>query len=107
MPESETTTMLIEPNSGHSRQTKSWVLGRLWRYFNDHLDSAMREEREHDAAAGDFLEKQQKIPHADMMRDERQGEGGKPHFEALRVTIFQLDDGVDSSQQGVPALDWV
>ena len=45
MPELETSLTVIDTNSGHGRDTRNWVLGRLLHYFNDRLD--MKVERPH------------------------------------------------------------
>ena len=80
--------MVIDPQSGHCRQTTNWILGRLWRDFNDRIDDEMKKEQAH-------------IPPGDV--NDGQQQKGKSPFEGLRVTVFEV---LDNAQHGVPTLDW-
>jgi hypothetical protein len=104
MPDSESTLLVIDPNSGHSRQTRNWILGCLWRDFNDRLDDVMKDEQPH-IPPGDDDNKQQG-PQAGARKGKGNRQGQKRLFEGLRVTVFELEDK-DPKEHGVPALDWV
>ncbi|OJD33068.1 uncharacterized protein BKCO1_3300061 [Diplodia corticola] len=101
MPESGSTLLVIDPNSGHSRQTKNWILDRLWRDFNDRLDDTMRDELPH-IPPGDGDNEQQEP----ARRGNGDGQGQKRPFEGLRVTVFEFEDK-PPNEHGVPALDLV
>ncbi|ROV95736.1 hypothetical protein VMCG_07628 [Cytospora schulzeri] len=107
MPESESTLLVIEPESGHSRQTRNWILGRLWRDFSNSLDDLLKDEQAHGDSPGVGNGDEQGPPPAGSDKKGDHAQGQKPPFEALRVTVFELKDGGDSREQGVPALDLV
>lgn len=106
MPDSESTLLIIEPNSSHTRQTKNWILGRLWRDFNDRLDDSVRVEQQHEPSSNDSRA-DQRVPPPTAEKDGEHRQTQEPPFEALRVTIFEFKDGVGVNEQGVPVLDWV
>ncbi|AEO68450.1 uncharacterized protein THITE_14002, partial [Thermothielavioides terrestris NRRL 8126] len=101
MPESETSFVVIDTNSGHSRVARNWVLGRLLRDFNDRLDEEMKDEQEH--ISSDSHDKERRAP---PELGKGTGEANQKHFEALRVTVFEVDDN-PPAPHGVPTLDWV
>ncbi|KAH0569264.1 hypothetical protein GP486_000020 [Trichoglossum hirsutum] len=101
MPGSETTLTVIDTNSGHGRDTRNWVLGRLLRDFNNRLDEEMKDEQLHISSEANDNEK---LVPADSGKGEGKG-GGKP-FEGLRVTMFEVEDE-PPTPHGVPTLDWV
>ena len=84
-------TIVIGAKSGHARATKSWVLGRLLRDFDDLVDESMRDEQAH-------------VP-PDTNCEEQSSGRGKP-WEALRVTVLEVEDNPPTAH-GVPKLDWV
>ena len=104
MPDSESTLLVIDPISGHSRQTKNWVLGRLARDFNNRLDDAMKDEEPH-IAPGDGSGERGGLT-ADANKEKGDETGKKQPFEGLRATVFELEDN-DLQKHGVPVLDWV
>lgn len=89
--------MIIDSINGHSRITRNWVLGRLWRDFNDSIDDEMKQERPHIAPEqGNQQEKAGK-------RKEQ-----KP-FEGLRITLYEVEESSIQNPivHGVPSLDRV
>ncbi|PCG91083.1 Hypothetical protein PENO1_095750 [Penicillium occitanis (nom. inval.)] len=101
MPESETSLMVVDTNSGHGRTTSTWVIGRLFRDFNDRLMESMKDEEPHISSdvsevqtLGSASEKEEKIVTK-----------RKP-FEGLRVTVFEVEEN-PPTPHGVPTLDWV
>lgn len=107
MPDSEATLLVIEPNSCHTRQTKNWILGRLWRDLNDRLDDSLRNEQPHETPLVGSRDDQHVPRHAGRGKDVMHNEAQGLPFEALRVTFFEYEDGVSFSEQGVPVVDWV
>jgi hypothetical protein len=97
MPESETAITVIDNNSGHSRDTRNWVLGRLLRDFNDRIDEEMKYEQPH------ISSDQKRASTADGSGN---GNGKQKPFEGLRVTVFEVKDEA-SLEHGVPTRDWV
>lgn len=107
MPDSESTLLVIEPNTCHIRQTKNWVLGRLWRDLNDRLDDLIKNEGPHETQRDRGADKQKRPPGTPVEKDRMRDRGQKTPFEALRVSVFELEDNVSPQRQGVPLLDWV
>lgn len=104
MPDSESTVMVIDSVNGHNRLTRNWVLGRLWRDFNDKLDDEMKDETSHiPSEQGDRLA--QASP-ADARRGKR---NNQQPFEGLRITIYEVEESnvKKAVTQGVPSLDSV
>lgn len=101
MPESETSFTVIDTNSGHYRVTRNWVMGRLLRDFNDRLDEGMKDEQAH--ISSDSAGKETGAP---LQHEKGTGQASGKHFEALRVTVFEVDDNPPAAH-GVPTLDWV
>ena len=83
--------IIIGAESGHARITKSWVLGRLLRDFNDLVDESMGDERAHGPARAN--------------REEQSSGRSKP-WETLRLTVLEVEDN-PPTPHGVPKLDWV
>lgn len=107
MPDSESTLLVIEPNTCHIRQTKNWILGRLWRDVNDRLDHKVKDEGPHETQRDCGTNKQKRPPANPVEKDRLRDPGHKTLFEALRVSVFELEDNVSPQRQGVPLLDWV
>ncbi|OTB08093.1 hypothetical protein M426DRAFT_317197 [Hypoxylon sp. CI-4A] len=82
--------------SGHSRSTKSWVLGRLLRDEDDRVDEEMRDEQSHIPPT---------VP-GEAPPTNRQVPTQAPEWEALRVTVYEVDEN-PPAPHGVPTLDWV
>ncbi|KUI62491.1 hypothetical protein VP1G_09617 [Cytospora mali] len=102
----ESTLLVVEPKSGHSRHTSNWILGRLWRDFNDRLDDQMKNELPHGVSPGAVHAENQRS-RACVRKWRKHGQGHKPPFEALRVAVFELEDEESLREQGVPVLDFV
>lgn len=107
MPDSKSALLVIEPNSCHTRQTSNWILGRLWRDLNYRLDDLLKDEQQHQASSSNKRVDQQMSPPPGTEKGRRNKKAQAPPFEALRITVFEFKDGVNASEQGVPALDWV
>lgn len=107
MPESDSTLLVVEPNSGHRRQTRNWILGRLWRDYHYRLDGQLKHETPHDASKHDGHDEKQGPPPAGAENERKDGQVQKPPFEALRVTVFELEDEGGLREQGLPVLDLV
>ncbi|KAF7588228.1 hypothetical protein BBP40_005979 [Aspergillus hancockii] len=90
-------TVVVGCASGHFRTTKSWVLGRLLRDFEDAIDKEMKGERPH-IPPGATLEPKE----GPSAREREQGRA----WEALRVTVFEVENE-PSPGHGIPTLDWV
>ena len=80
-------TVAIGAQSGHARTTSSWVLGRLLRYFNEHVDEEMKDEQAHVP------------PDGPLRKEEKSSVRGKG-CEALRVVMYEVGPAAP-----VPALD--
>ena len=101
MPHSETSLTVTDTNSGHGRDTRNWVLGRLLRDFNDRLDQTMKGEQPHISSDTSKKEDQGYI------NEKKEISNGKDKpFEGLRVTVFEADNN-PPTEHGVPVLDWV
>lgn len=90
-------TVVIGAGSGHIRTTKSWVLGRLLRDFNDRMDKEMENEKAH-------IPPGQPTDVAD--KTTVTGDRKKKAWEALRLTIFEVDEN-PPAPHGVPTLDLI
>lgn len=72
--------MVIDSVNGHSRLARNWLLGRLWRDFNDDLEDEMMEERPHiTAERGDQKEQ------ASRRRKSRSRDFASPYTRSRRV----------------------
>ncbi|KAI1119808.1 hypothetical protein F5Y10DRAFT_283765 [Nemania abortiva] len=78
--------VVVDVDTGHRRTTKSWVLGRLFRDEDNRLINSLKNEAAH-------------VP------PETGSEPPKQDWEALRVTIYEVDNKPPRSH-GVPTLDW-
>ncbi|GAB1314548.1 Solute carrier family 40 protein (Fragment) [Madurella fahalii] len=97
-------TNVIGADSGHSRATTSWVLGRLLRDADDRVDHEMRDEQNHvpPVFAGEI-----KSPSSSESAEKVAGSpSSRPKWEALRVTVYDVDDE-PPVPHGVPTRDWV
>lgn len=98
--------MVIDIFNGHSRLTRNWVLGRLWRDFNDSLDDEMKDEGLHIPPEQGNQQKQARPADSG-------GQGGKRKetrpFEGLRITIYEVEEGSLKKPivHGIPSLDAV
>ncbi|KAF3278367.1 hypothetical protein TWF132_001219 [Orbilia oligospora] len=101
-------TLVIGAKSGHCRSTKSWILGRLLRDFNDAVDQEMSKEVAHvppqSSDAPSTTEKGSSAQEGPAV-PARSAEH-RP-WEALRVTVFEFDDSSAIPGHGTPTLDWV
>jgi hypothetical protein len=95
-------TLVIGADTGHIRTTKSWVLGRLLRDFDGHLDDELRDEAAH--VPPDEEHKSRKFGLVSPLA--HIGHTQQKAWEALRVSVYKVDDE-PPCDHGVPALDWV
>ena len=94
-------TIVVGATSGHVRTAKSWILGKLLKDLEDGMDEEMKDEQAH-VPPGE-IEKQ--APAVTIEQVQSSAPRRTPR-EALRVTIFEVDEG-PPCQHGVPTLDWV
>jgi hypothetical protein len=95
MPEADFQCLVIGAKSGHIRNNKSWVLGRLVRDIEKDTDEHL---------------KGKEAPHEEETRRNRiEKVGGTPpiHWEALRVCVYSYRDEDHHVLHGVPSRDWV
>lgn len=101
MPDSDSKLSVIDTNSGHSRDTTNWILGRMLRDFNDRLDDEMKDEQPRLRSDARDHEKQ-----ASTDDGKGKAQAKQKAFEALRITVFEVADNPPTAH-GVPTLDWV
>lgn len=107
MPDSESTLLIIEPNSCHTRQTKNWILCRFWRDLSNRLDDLVKNEQQHGTTSVSSRDFRHVPPPAGGEKDGVHKQARGPSFEALRVTVFEFKDETSIDKQGVPVVDWV
>lgn len=93
MPDTDVTVTVIDTESGHHRESKTWILGRFLRDFNYQLNNEMKDEQSH--IPSDF--KDEPIP---------TGNGKGRPWAGLQITVFEVADN-PSPAHGIPELDWV
>ncbi|VZH95082.1 unnamed protein product, partial [Fusarium fujikuroi] len=105
MPDSESMLTVINVNSGHSRLTKNWVLGRLWRDLNDNIDKGLKDEAPHISAEQGDLQEQAASTYS---RKESMQKEKRP-FEGLRITVYEVEENTPEKPitHGIPSLDFV
>ncbi len=94
-------TVVVDAETGHSRTTKTWVLGRLLRDADDKLDKSMKNEMAHVSP-----ETEEEIHDPAVQSGEHSLGPPKQPWEALRVTVYEVDPE-PPRPHGVPTLDWV
>ncbi|KAJ5893477.1 hypothetical protein N7495_005168 [Penicillium taxi] len=105
MPPIENTSMLIiAAESGHSRTTTSWVLGRLLRDTSDRLDEEMSGEAPH-PRTGSWDTWTPSFWRSTLGLESKVKQPSKP-WEALRIAVYEvLDD--ENVEHGLPERDCI
>lgn len=95
MPDADVSnTTVIEAQSGHSRTTSTWILGRLLRDFNHGVDKEMKNEASHID------------PEGPAHPADTKPATNRPSWEGLRITVYEVVEKPPVAH-GVPKLDWV
>ncbi|KAJ5662683.1 hypothetical protein N7462_011609 [Penicillium macrosclerotiorum] len=96
--------MVIVAQSGHSRITNSWVLGRLLRDTSDKMDEEMRGEAPH-RSTGTWSTWNPSFWRAMFGLEPKSELPSKP-WEALRIEVYELIDD-EEIEHGVPEKDGI
>ena len=92
MPDADFPCLVIGAKSGHIRNNKSWVLGRLLRDLEKHTDDQLtNNEHAHEAETRQSTARARSAPHA---------------WEALRVCVFSFQED-EEANHGSPRIDWL
>lgn len=97
MPQSDATDInVVAAATGHTRVSKTWVLGRLLRDMDAQVDHEMKNEQNHRKA---------NMPES-QVRQRPLPPSQRPEWEPLRVTVYRFRDDT-TIPHGVPAMDLV
>ena len=103
-PVENTNTMVVTAETGHSRTTSSWVLGRLLRDTNDKVDEEMSGEAPH-RNTGTWSNWNRSLWRSTMGLKPKVESPTKP-WEALRIAFFEVVDN-EETEHGMPTRDLI
>jgi hypothetical protein len=93
-------TSVIGLQTGHSRTTKNWILGRLLRDEDDRVDQEMEHEQNHTPPKNDAEIHNPPPPNYTDSQLAAQSAASR-EWEALRLTIYEVD-ATPPTPHGVP-----
>lgn len=96
--------MVVTAETGHSRTTSSWVLGRLLRDTNDKVDEEMSGEAPH-RNTGTWSNWNRSLWRSTMGLKPKVESPTKP-WEALRIAFFEVVDN-EETEHGMPTRDLI